>query len=265
MYRLFFLWLPLITQSSGLIAQSPEVNPAAYGIGPFVAADQSKYALWRNVAGIASTSGWNILVSYQFPYGLSELQNFSFGITFPWKPRTGISLFQFGNGPLTNQQLALNAAVNLDRINFGIRIKYWQLAFSGITSLKAVSAAAGFQGKLSDQIEAGVFVDNILQTRIGSQEILPLLWYSGIKFQPASHLSLHLETGYVLGQQWRFKMGIEYRIKNRFFFRTGFEVPNLQSYFGLGFLADSVELDYALSTHPDLGITHQAAGSYSWP
>jgi hypothetical protein len=60
-------------------------------------------------------------------------------------------------------------------------------------------------------------------------------------------------------------MGLEYVIKNRFVARTGFNTTNLESFFGLGFLIDPVEMDYALNIHPGLGLTHQGAGSYSRP
>jgi hypothetical protein len=265
MSRILVLGIYLILFSSAIAGQSLELNPAAYGSGPFVAADQSKYALWRNVAGIANTNSWNLLLAYQYPYDLPEIQSFAIGIIIPWKPGIGLSMLQSGTTPLINQQIAINTAVELNEVKIGVRVKYWHLEFSGNNLLNAITAGIGIQAELNSQIVAGIYIDNVTQTHIGQQESIPVLWYTGIKYQPAPHLTLNIETGYVMEQEWQVKMGVEYIIKNRFVARTGFNASNLESFFGLGFLIEPLEIDYALSIHPSLGITHQGAGSYSQP
>ena len=255
----------LISVTTGLFGQSPEIELPALGAGPFQSTDQSHWSLFRNMAGTVNSENCQIVLGYQLPYNLKELQSLALGILIPGAVNVGASLFQSGTDNLINQQAAVTSSMSFGKLNLGIRVKYWRVAISGITSLSSISADAGVQIELTDQVLAGVFISNLTQSQLGENEIIPVIWQTGISYKPTAKLSILIETGHVLGHHWEFKSGIEYRIKKRLLARTGYNISNKRHYWGLGFLSNSIELDYAIDFHPYLGITQQAGFCYSWP
>ena len=207
----------------------------------------------------------HIVLGYQLPYNLTELQSLYLGVIIPTRIALGASFFQSGTDDLINQQVGINASTELSKLRFGIRVKYWRVSIAGIASLNSISLAAGLQMKLTDQILAGVFMGNLTQSQVGYEEILPIIWFSGLRYKPTSKLTVLTEFGHVLGYNWEFRSGVEYILKERFFTRTGYNLSNKRGYWGLGFQQDSIKIDYAIDFHPFLGFTHQAGFSYSWP
>jgi len=251
--------------SFGLTAQSAEVNQASVGTGPFVSTEQSQWALFRNMAGLAESDSWGMVLAYHYPYNLKELQSLAWGIIIPSKPKLGISIFQSGSNLLLNQQIALCIAKKFDGLNLGLRVKYWRLTVTGYDHLASLSMAVGIQVKLTKKLVIGSFLSNITQNQIGNEELLPTVWFTGISYDPSPKLQLILEIGHNLGYTWDYKLGFDYKFKEKISVRSGLNSSNRQGHFGLGFHTDKIQLDYALGIHFLLGISHQAGLSYSWP
>lgn len=217
------------------------------------------------MAGLAKSDHYRIVLGYQNPYNLKELQSLALGIIIPNPAILGVSFYQSGTDGLINQQLAINASMTLSRLNIGIRAKYWRVTVSGINSLNSISLDAGIQVQISDQVLVGVFMSNLNQSKLSIHETIPVTWHSGISFKPGQNLLFQIEAGHVLGYHWEFTSGIEYVIKDKFFIRTGYNIPTKGHYWGLGFHSDPFEVNYAIDFHPYLGITHQAGISFCWP
>ena len=250
--------------SFGLTAQSPEVDQISVGAGPFVSTEQSQWALFRNVAGLAESDSWSIVLVYHYPYNLRELQSLAWGVIIPSKLKVGITIFQSGGNLFRNQQIALNASKKIGGLNLGIRVKYWRLTFAGQDHITALSVALGMQLQLSEQLVAGAFISNVTQNRIGQEEFLPTVWFTGISYNPSPKLLLALEIGHELGHTWEYKLGFDYKLKEKISVRSGFNSSNGQGHFGLGFHTKKFQLDYAVGIHLSLGISHQAGLCYSW-
>lgn len=259
----YIKWIGLITVTTGLSAQSPEIDLPAYGSGPFLATEHTRWALFRNMAGLSESESWEILLAYNFPFQLAELQCFAIGLIIPWKPVVGISLFQSGQDNLINQQVGLNSSIKLHQLNIGLRIKYWRITIPGKTH-NSISASAGLQIQITENVLVGIFIGNLTQSDIGYNETLPILWCTGISFKPSTKITTILEAGHVLGYYWQLKFGVEYTPKEKLVFRTGLNAINRQGYLGLGFKSAFTDIDYAISLHPYLGISHQAGLSFSW-
>jgi hypothetical protein len=260
------LWLYfLIPATAGLFAQTPGIDLPVYGSGPFQSTDQSHWSLFRNMAGLAKSDHNRIALGYQIPYNLKELQSLALGIIIPKPAKLGVSFYQSGTDGLINQQLAISASMALSRLSLGIRAKYWSVTVSGNNSLHSISLDAGIQIHISDQVLVGVFMSNLSQSKLSTNETIPVTWHSGISYRPGPKLLFQIEAGHVLGYHWEFTSGIEYVIKEKFFTRTGYNVPTKGHYWGLGFHSDPIEIDYAVDLHPYLGITHQAGISFYWP
>ncbi len=251
--------------SFGLSAQSPEVDQAPVGTGPFVSTEQSQWALFRNMAGLAESDSWSMVLAYRYPYNLKELQSLSWGIIVPSKPNLGISIFQSGSKLFLNQQIALSGSKKVGRLNLGLRVKYWRLTFTGQDHLTSWSVAVGMQVQLTEKLVAGIFLSNVTQNLIGQEELLPTVWFTGINYDASPKLQLSLEIGHNLSYLWEYKLGFDYQLKENISVRSGFNSSNREGHFGLGFNINKVQIDYALGIQLLLGISHQAGLIYSWP
>ena len=249
----------------GLIAQSPEINQASVGTGPFVSTEQSQWALFRNMAGLGEYDSWSVILAYHYPYNLKELRSLAWGVIIPLEPKIGVSIFQSGGTLFRNQQIALSASKKIGRLYLGLRVKYWRLTFAGHDHRASFSLAYGMQVQLSKKLIVGTFLSNITQNRIGQEEILPTVWFTGVSYHASPNLQLALELGHTLGHIWDYKLGFDYQFKKKIFIRSGFNSSNSQGHFGLGFHTNKFQLDYALEIHYSLGISHQTGLCYSWP
>lgn len=260
----YFICLYILGALAKLWGQSPGMDQPVFGEGPFLATDQSQWSLYRNTAGIADFDSWQLLTGYHLPYNLLELQSLYLGILIPGKPVMGISIFQAGGDLFRNQQLALNSAIRVKNLSLGLRSKFWRLTFLGLESLHAFSVDFGLQLKLSDRLIAGSFFSNATQTSIGDNQSLPVVWASGIRYQPSGKFLISFEAASHLGSVLELKLGLEYLVKDKLGVRSGFSSLNKQSYFGLTFQTLNFELEYAISLHLALGVVHQAGLSFSW-
>jgi len=248
-----------------LYAQNPEIDFSLVGAGPFISTEQSQWAVFRNMAGLSKLDSWNAVLAYHYPYDLKELRSFIWGVVIPSTPAIAVSIFQKGSTPLVNQQMAISSALEIERVNIGIRVKYWRLSFSGHDPISSWSLAIGFQVQVSEKIVVGAFMDNITQSRIGYNETLPISWFTGLKYKHSDQILFALEVARNLNQLTEFNVGFDYLVKSRVSVRSGLDPVNKQSHVGLGFHADRFQIDYAASFHFSLGFSHQAGLYYSWP
>lgn len=258
-------WGALIGGSTGLYSQSPEIDQPAYGYGPFQATDQTAWAIFRNMAGLASSKDMELLLGYHFPFHQSELQSLAIGVQIPSKPSLGISYYRTGTEAFLNQQVGMSAAIALDSFDLGLRIRYWSVSISGMAPLNTFSIDGGLQLRINNRLIAGIVMGNLSQSKLHHEEILPISWYTGVKYIASAELNVMIEFGQILGYPWEFRMGIAYSIKERFIARTGFNLSTRRGYFGIGFMQKRLQVDYAIDLHPHLGITQQAGLTFIWP
>ena len=254
----------LLVCSSRLYGQSPDLEISSFGSGPFVSINESQWSLFRNMAGLANSESWQVMIGYYNPYNLKDLQSLSWGIILPLKVVLGASVFQSGGHEFRNQQLAVNTAMHFNRLHLGLRVKYWRLSFVGFQRLNGITIDLGLQLRLTEKLVTGTYLSNITQSRIGNDQILPVIWATGLYYQPSSKLALSFEAVHRLAHILELKFGTEYFIKEKLVARTGFNTSNRQSYFGVIFNTSKVELDYAISLHLQLGVIHQAGLTFSW-
>ena len=258
-------WGALIGGTTGLYSQSPEIDQPAYGYGPFQATDQTAWAMFRNMAGLASAKDIELLLGYHIPFHQPELQSLAVGVQIPSTPSLGISYYQTGTEVFLNQQVGVSAAIALDSFDFGLRIRYWSVSISGRPPLNTFSIDGGLQIRINNQLTAGIVMGNLSQSKLQHEEMLPISWYSGVKYTPSPELAVIIEFGQILGSPWEFRTGIAYSIKERFMARTGFNLLTHRGYFGIGFKQKRLQVDYAIDVHPHLGITQQAGLTFIWP
>jgi hypothetical protein len=217
------------------------------------------------MAGLASAKDIALVLGYHIPFHQSELQSLAIGVQIPSKPSLGVSYYQTGTETFLNQQVGVSAAIALDSFDFGLRIRHWSVSISGRDPLNTFSIDGGLQLRINNQLIAGIIVGNLSQSQLHHEEILPISWYTGVKYTASPELTVMIEFGQILSSPWEFRTGIAYSIKERFIARTGFNLSTRRGYFGIGFKQKRLQVDYAIDLHPYLGITQQAGLTFIWP
>ena len=85
-----------------------------------------------------------------------------------------------------------------------------------------------------------------------------MVFATGLSYDLINTLSLNLGVNKDIRYKPSVKFGIEYDIIKYLSLRTGFQNEPSKYSAGIGINYSIVNLDYALVTHQDLGITHQA-------
>ncbi len=87
---------------------------------------------------------------------------------------------------------------------------------------------------------------------------IPTILRTGISYKPIKNASLNFEIYKDLDRELSLRGGIEYAFLNHFFLRFGVRNKPDTYTAGIGIKYSFLQLDYAVFTHPYLGLTHQA-------
>ena len=87
------------------------------------------------------------------------------------------------------------------------------------------------------------------------QDTIPTILRTGLSYKPWEKLWLGLETEKTLDKELRIKAGLEYRVIESLFLRTGIITNPVQNTFGIGYEIAWASADIAFTHHEILGFT----------
>jgi len=112
--------------------------------------------------------------------------------------------------------------------------------------------------KINTKLSWGFFTSNINRATLSSsKELLPQSFVTGVCGQPLDNLTVTFDLYEELPFPLEIRGGVEYVSFRRLAVRCGFISETSAFCFGLGFIFPRYNFDYAINTHPDLGLTHQ--------
>jgi len=197
------------------------------------------------------------LVPHRF--GLKELGRAAFVYLepFPWG---GLSLGGTKTGFELYRELAVRGACGISLpagIQIGIALTWYHLRIAGYGSASTVGLDAGLRVVLSDGFTYGVTASNINAPLIGrAREKLPQAFSTGIMIRPLESVHLSLDLAKDVGHPASLKMGVEISMLEMLALRCGTSTDPSTVACGLGITPLFMQIDYALTYHPVLGMTH---------
>ncbi len=225
----------------------------------FIGLANTSDAIFINCSGLAQLTYPAFAVFYTKPFGMKELSYGSFSAAVPTTQGTfAAGLISFGNELYTEQSLLLsfNRSVN-QNCYYGCNLHYMKLQISGYGSDFSLGIDAGLLVKISPKIHWGFFTTNVNRARLGqNHECLPQTFSTGISTSPISDFVLNVDIFKDSLFPLELRCGIEYRLFHRIALRTGFSTEPTQFCAGFGFLFSYFEVDYAVTTHQSLGLSH---------
>ncbi len=168
----------------------------------------------------------------------------------------------------------------ISTLNMGYTLKFMNVDYgqsagisgTGADGMDLGSASAfgvdiGFQATLSKRHWLGVVVHNINRPQIGSgatTSMLPRDVQAGFSYAPTRQVITSFALVSSPDHASEFHAGLQYALNPYLSLRGGIQSNPNRFGTGFSFKAKDIALDYALSTHPILPVTHQFSIAYAF-
>ena len=219
----------------------------------------------NNQAGIALMDKISAGVYYESRFALNQLSTKSAAVVVP----TGIGVLgatfnYFGYNLYNETKVGLVYARSFGRyLRMGIQLDYLQTSLGENYGTKgSITFELGVQSDVTNQLTLGAWVFNPIQVRLAdyADERIPAVFRFGL----AWHFSDHFFATVEAEKNTTFRPiiirgGLEYGLKDRFFFRTGFSSGQEIFSMGFGFQFKILRFDISTVMHQSLGFSPQAS------
>jgi hypothetical protein len=216
-------------------------------------------AIFLNCSGLAQITRPSLSAFYSRPYGIKELNYGSLAIVTPTKIGAfATGMIFFGNEIYQEQSIlfSYNRSIR-QRFYYGFNLHYMKLQISGYGSDFSLGIDFGFLMNITPRLNWGFFTTNLNRASPGrSGENMPQTFQTGISFIPVDHFILNLDIYKDSLFPLDLRGGFEYTLLQRIAFRSGFSTEPAQFCAGIGFLFSRFIVDYAITTHQSLGLSH---------
>jgi outer membrane protein W len=195
------------------------------------------------------------------PFGLTELAN---GYVAYHEP-TNIGSFAIG-GMSYGFEL-----YHESKISLGYSFDYQNTFFAGVTfnyqtvSIKNYGSSgtffinAGGLAYLTNSLRFGFVIQNLNKATYGKDDNqIPIVFNTGLSYSVDDDFILNFSIEKDIEYKASLQFGIEYDIIEYLSLRTGFSNEPSRYSAGIGINYSLFSFDYAIFTHNDLGLTHQA-------
>jgi hypothetical protein len=247
------------------------IGARSWGMANAVVAQSNRYALINNIAGLATQREASVFSSYHSYYGFEGVNTVAFGIVVPLGEElaAGFSAQRFGDKIYNALSFGLGVAHRINRISLGLKLNYRQIAVNAPSlslSQKALVVEMGGIAQLSSTVYLGAHIYNLAQgsfSGVGSGN-LPTVLKTGLTYIPTKSVRLSTEFVKNTAHPASLRAGLEYEVIPNFFVRTGIASKPYTNHFGLGFVGGNFTVDYAATSHPQLGWSHHFTLAYAW-
>lgn len=250
-------------------AQDFPVGARAAGVGNTGVTLQDTWSTFQNISGLGSVKKVSLLFGYENRFGISEgLTTVGAGIVVPTHFGVGsIGVSKFGDQLFSLHTLSLGYGHQIDQFNLGIRVSQQQYSMESFGTRSFVVVDVGGMATLVPELVWGLQIRNInratISTFTGEQKAAFV--QTGLSYRPVKALMCNVELEHEINQPMMVKAGVEYKWEQKIAFRTGINSQSIQHYFGIGLAHRILNVDYALSTHASLGLSHQLSIAYQLP
>lgn len=258
-YANFFIILFLTFVIKNYYAQqNPGARQSSIGYSD-VALSNDVFSLFNNPAGLSRINSREIGLSYSpSPFGIDKLSTGYIAYNeFTSLGNISIGLMNYGFELYKENIFVLGYSKKiLPNFYFGFNGKYKLINIKNYGKTNDFNISLGGIIDLTNNFYLGFSLQNslrFLNTKIKS----PLIYTSGITYQAMGNTYFHFAIIKEINFPISFRLGIEYSIIDFIILRFGIQnEPNIYSG-GLGIKYSFLNLDYSISTHQDLGLTHQ--------
>ncbi len=229
---------------------------------------KDEWALFNNPAGLATIQLPTVAFTYDAYPGFASFNRMAALFATPAGPGVAaLGIYRFGD-ELYNEHLVSAAFANtLGIASLGVKATYIQYNAEGFGRTTALTLSFGGIAQLTPHLAIGAHIININQpdiTKHDEQESLPTVLLAGIAFTPSEKVLLTTEIEKDLAHDAAWKTGLEYKLHQKVWARTGLSIQPEAGSMGLRWKTKKFNLDYAFLYSLNLGASHQATVAYQF-
>ena len=226
-----------------------------------VALSNDVFALFNNPSGLAQMNWREVGIYYSpAPFGFTELANgfiaynepFSFG-------SVAIGAMTYGFDLYRETKFIAGFSYNYDEKFFGgVAVNIHNVSIKNYGSDLAFYINAGGLAWLTGELRVGFSIQNLNRATFGNEDDqIPMIFNSGLSYDVLQNVSLNFSLESEVGFNPSLQCGINYDLNEYFSLRSGFANEPAKYSAGFGVNYSQFEIDYAIFTHQELGLTHQ--------
>jgi hypothetical protein len=262
MKQVLFLcfWIWTITET---LAQTDPITQAhgarSQGMGNTKIFLPDAWTYFNNIGALDRIEETQVSAGFDSRFGISELSTVDLGLG--WKKdfgTFGLGISRFG-GKLFNQQLiGMGFSNTLGIVSLGAKIDWFQTNMEGFGTGNALLFSLGGVAELDPKFFLGANFSNLNRSKLSKNNVqrLPTLVQMGISYLPSDAVRILAEIEKDIELDPIIKAGIEYRLQEWIFLRTGVSSNPSRISFGLGVKKDHFGFEYAYGQNTALGRTH---------
>ncbi|MBT28078.1 MAG: hypothetical protein CMO01_00345 [Thalassobius sp.] len=240
----------------------------ATGLGGATSAFYSNSSVFNNTAGITKTNCLTTISSFQTKYA-GQFNTCGIGVIFPIQQgKLAFSALRFGDKLYNEHKISAAYAFDLDGISLGFKTSLLQINATGYGSYFTPTFDFSIITQLSENLWLGGTANNFTQSGIRTaerEEKLASELTLGISYQPISKVILNVDAVKSVEFPLSVRVGFQYELTKNFIVRTGITGLEQNYHFGTSLKLKKIICDYALSSHPFLGLSHQLSFCLAFP
>jgi hypothetical protein len=225
-----------------------------------IAKSNDVFAIFSNPGGLAQIESMEVGAYYSpAPFGMDELKTAYLGCALPLTfGCAGIGFMRYGYELYNISELHLAFGGRYrKKIDYGLSVNCHQLKIQNYGSDVNLQINAGFVIKLNEDISWGASILNANQSTVGEcHEVLPSVYTTGFMWNPINDGFIFLAIQKESGNVPDFNFGYSYAPIKYITVLSGYSTNPAMFSAGLSIIYNSIEFDYALTHHNELGYSH---------
>lgn len=190
---------------------------------------------------------------------LDDLSLFQIGLVIPMESGAfGLQAAAFGSAAYNQSRMGLAYGHVLNKkLSIGVQFNYQHHHISGYGNAGAVGASAGVVYRLSQNLHAGLQVDNPAGSAFYKTKTIeqPRTISAGGGYAPSPAFYIQAIVVKEEKQHLDVHTGLQYTVLDKLQVKGGWATATSTFYFGVGYTLGVVQVDGVASFHPQLGIS----------
>ncbi len=229
--------------------------------GSLVALSGNEWSAFTNPATLMTIGERTVSLFYApQPFELKELSHGAASYVEPTSIGSfALSASRFGFELYKETRIALSYCDEVGGVvKGGINLDYYSLSIQNYGSASTIGIDVGVLVDISDEVRWGFAAFNLNAPTIGAaKEKLPQVFSTGVTYNPIQEAIIAASIVKDIRYPTELHIGVEYSLMEMIALRAGTTSDPNTLNAGVGIHYSFVQVDYAFSSHSELGMTHQ--------